>query len=475
MYLANSRCGVLASAILSLLIAGCSANYNSIYRSKAMSSQQARVTLIDAKQRSIITNQGKFCTEPPPDVFSVFASAFSGNAALGKKADPTSLDLSLAAAVSSAEQGSTIPRTQTINMLNYGMYNTCLRGQNGWIGDLEMPIQAARDQRIMVSLLAIEQLTGVVTPPPVIIGASGAATTGSGGESVVRLDDAWQNVVASRTNATKAETALGELNGTTKECDALATKAAKEPLTDAAEISKNTACVAAKDKRGAAVKAQGDAEGHYAALKEASQKSAVGTASATVSEPERQGSGSGNRATDNQISQVTDAVKKIVTLAYNQDETELFCIRILGAKSEVAPPQVKATVERAPQLQSACVNYLLAKTNRETASNLAALKALDPERAVQTEREFVSTSVAISTEAISQFDAYWQSVSSGANPDVRDPKKRDTRVSAAIGQNNPESQDGKLLSSLKAADSRAAAKAIFEQLRSDLRILLADQ
>jgi hypothetical protein len=68
-------------------------------------------------------------------------------------------------------------------MLKEMMYRTCERYLNGQISELEYPIIAARDQRIMTSILAIEQLTGGVFQKPVVIGGGGNASAGADGET----------------------------------------------------------------------------------------------------------------------------------------------------------------------------------------------------------------------------------------------------------------------------------------------------
>ncbi|PWR23024.1 hypothetical protein [Zavarzinia compransoris] len=167
-------------------LAGCDANFNSIYRSNTLDGDGAEIVLIDAKQRSILTATvptevkvtrardvfgaipgqtetqtvaiQRFCAEPSPDVFSVLAQSYSGALGFGQATDPKTLEVALRAAFSRAENGSTISRTQTINMLRELMYRTCERYMGGGYDELELSIQAVRDQRLIVSILAIEQL-----------------------------------------------------------------------------------------------------------------------------------------------------------------------------------------------------------------------------------------------------------------------------------------------------------------------------
>jgi hypothetical protein len=59
-----------------------------------------------------------------------------------------------------SENASSIERSQTVNILRESMYRTCERYLSGAISKEEFIVQAARDQRTMVQVLAIEQLTG---------------------------------------------------------------------------------------------------------------------------------------------------------------------------------------------------------------------------------------------------------------------------------------------------------------------------
>src|SRR5690606_9555092 len=85
-------------------------------------------------------------------------------------------------------------------------------------------VQAIRDQRLMVSILAIEQLTGAVTPRPVLIGASGEASAGASSDAIVRLDEARNARDQAAASYTSASTAYDEVNGQAKVCDAIKDK-----------------------------------------------------------------------------------------------------------------------------------------------------------------------------------------------------------------------------------------------------------
>ena len=186
-----------------LILAGC-ANANSIHR-KWNISEAGQTEFVDAKQRAVIVNktqifQGKgsepnrrepvyrICSEPSPDVFSIYAlsltGSLSGNPFAGSNlSDKEQAELMLAMA--SSENGSTIERTQTINLMRESMFRTCERYLNGAIDHDTMQIQAARDQRAMVAVLAIEQLTGVVKRKPTVLSTETQATLTSANKELV--------------------------------------------------------------------------------------------------------------------------------------------------------------------------------------------------------------------------------------------------------------------------------------------------
>jgi hypothetical protein len=177
------------AAIAGLVVSGC-AELNSIHRNTGIpSSGHGRVISVDAKQRHLLIlpefenealTKWRVCAEAAPDVFSAFAA--SG----GAKGDKSGGEVSFG----SAETAATIERTQTINLLRESFYRTCERYASGAINRPQFIIQAARDQRSMVAVLAIEQLTGAVRPKSTIISGPGtAASTISGADAAALVND----------------------------------------------------------------------------------------------------------------------------------------------------------------------------------------------------------------------------------------------------------------------------------------------
>ena len=169
----------LALCALSFALSSC-ANLNSISRSSTVRADStARVITVDAKQRHLFLTpdlsnpravQWRICAEASPDVFSALAS--SGALKVDLSETPSG-----EAGFAMAETAATIQRTQSLNLIRESFYHTCERFASGAISRSEFIVQAARDQRAMVSILAIEQLTGAVRPPATIL--SGPATQAS--------------------------------------------------------------------------------------------------------------------------------------------------------------------------------------------------------------------------------------------------------------------------------------------------------
>lgn len=185
-------------AFVGFITTGC-ANWTAINKTK-FSTGAASAHFVDAKQRALISQRWakyphtnadgepngdgywyyRFCSEPPPDAFSVIGFALAGDLEGqllpdGESAEQKQLKASIAQSLS--EAGSTIERTQTVNLLRESMFRTCERYLNGALSNTEFVIQAARDQRAMVAVLSIEQLTGIVRPQPTILVSGSASST----------------------------------------------------------------------------------------------------------------------------------------------------------------------------------------------------------------------------------------------------------------------------------------------------------
>lgn len=113
---------------------------------------------VDAKQRAIIVMEGEdnvrkiFCAEPSPDALSAFGASLS--AGIGYKEIEGHLDQTLAESVKALGD-----RNATIQLLRDGLYRACEAYANQALDQFQYSQIVAKYENIMLSLLAIEQLT----------------------------------------------------------------------------------------------------------------------------------------------------------------------------------------------------------------------------------------------------------------------------------------------------------------------------
>lgn len=179
----------LAVLVASLWIGGC-ANLNSIYRTFDVS--QGNSPMVDIRQRAILVAPNKtvteefdtngkltmrearengvfVCAEPSPDAMASLAYELAAKGAIPEKA---SGELAFALQDSAAFTGI---RTQSIQLLRDFGYRLCESRLSGAITSAQYDLLMRRYQKNIVALLAIEQLTGTVKAPPVVLTASGKA------------------------------------------------------------------------------------------------------------------------------------------------------------------------------------------------------------------------------------------------------------------------------------------------------------
>lgn len=345
--------------ILAMLMSGCS---GSIYRSVDLPTAAPHAIVIDARQRVLISqarrddpNYRQFCAEPSPDVFTVLGVAASGGANLNLSGtSPRSVSAALQAAFSSNEMGATIARTQTIQMLREMMFRTCERYLSGAIGPDEFSIVAARDQRIMVSVLAIEQLTGAITPRPVAIGGGGSGTTGLNPTEMVKLIAEGQAAVqAADEDVGKKRVALGAADTPAGNCEAVRKKKAdgKDALTST-ETTALAGCDKAQGELTSAIAKRDVAQARYDDLVAASKRG-IGVSTATTSSSVEFAS---DTARTTATATVALSIESIVAQTFAQDETQLMCIRTLSNTSRLAAYE---------QLAPLCMSYLMQKVASE--------------------------------------------------------------------------------------------------------------
>ncbi|QDZ06381.1 hypothetical protein FPZ24_01920 [Sphingomonas panacisoli] len=365
---------------VALVLCGC-AEGNSIYHNRALLNgasstlSDARIVTLDAKQRNVFvvrlpaTTATKtasaagfsanmaICAEAAPDVFSALSASASGELnGSGLLSGATDKTLQLRAALAISEAAGSIERTQTINLLRESLYRTCERYMSGAIGRDEFIVQSARDQRNMVAILAIEQLTRSASPRATLLTAGGASS------SVVGGADFFTELRKATDEASGAAEAqkIAVANYDAAKCDPIL--AATAP-TDATALATYNTCDAAKKAVTAANDKVAKANSYLAAMKSLGPNASAPNAGATA--------GSGAAATigaNNPDPAVTDkiaaAVTDIVRMSYDFDEGEMLCI----AKFRGDVPQID------PVLRDNCLALLTAKIQAKTQTYRAELQ-----------------------------------------------------------------------------------------------------
>lgn len=429
-------------------LAACSANWHTVFRHKSLKAEEKAVITVDAKQRAILTSDTSFCSEPSPDVFSVIAQALSAGGSFSKTADPASLEAALNFAFSSAEQGSTIPRTQTMNMLRELMFRTCERYLNGGITSDELPIQAVRDQRLMVSILAIEQLTGAVMPKPVAISATSSAALDSR-EALIRLDDAQKELVAAKAATAKAQKDFDNEDGEGHACKAIADALKEGKELTAEQSPKREPCEKAASALVAAKEREVRATEHHADLRRLS--TGIGSAST-----EADGSTAGGIDQGREISGVVDAVQAIVEKNFTDGtEVMLFCLRNLAPRSDSdSPATAKLRDEQRTALQDKCFDFLSILIESRSS-------VLLKEKQIA-----IAQSEAVSSD---RFATLWPALQQR----LRDDAQRAALITAVRGQLRPSQRA--LADCLDDSTHEAIIKPCFMRLPKDIQRKIADK
>ena len=189
---------------------------------------------IDAKQRVVVTerksdNSSITCAEPSPDALSALSTSLSASAQTN-----TDVIAKIAGAVSESSASIGL-RTQSIQLLRDGMYRLCEAYAGGAITADDFNRQQRRYQNLMLSLLAIEQLTGAVVARQVVLG-DGSASSSVGGNAATQA----QQVTTATKAVSDAQAALDK---------ATSTQTGHEKACTASGDSTNSNCKAASDDK----------------------------------------------------------------------------------------------------------------------------------------------------------------------------------------------------------------------------------
>lgn len=328
----------LAFLVLVFLIPGC-ANVNSIWRNRTVINDAtyiSKIVSVDAKQRVIIStrNNGGImtCAEFAPDIFTVHSSGFSVDGDYGASTPNKNISLGIAQAMS--EAGANIRRTQTVNLLAMSLYRTCERYLNGVIDKSEFISQARRDHQLMISTLAIEQITAFLQPPAPIVLLTGQ--TASKGESAVEiLAEAKKSLTTANEGLTKAQdkynSAVAEApdSASDKECDSIT------------EAEKKESCNSAKKELATAATAKEEAEKYYQAILNSAGSESKSVSASFNAQVISQTLQTKNVDANNSefYKKILDTVKEIAAMGMKVDRADETCAFIIRMNSRDNPDQ----------------------------------------------------------------------------------------------------------------------------------------
>jgi hypothetical protein len=262
------------------------------------------------------------CAEPSPDALSALAASQGANLNTGKGA-------SAAESFAIAEAAGSIGlRTQSIQLLRDSMFRVCESYQNNELSPFMVQLLHQRFQTTMVSVLAIEQLTGAMRAPAMVLG--GSSSVGNA-DAIVKLSASRETQAASVTEAQKAyATASDEADKA--EQDVAAKKAALDAAADdEAKAAAKTALDQAQEKAQEANAAKADAD-----MTLASRKSGLAAIDRALTLAQATGSASATGTMESLAANpasaqaVADAVTKIVDGTYKLGHTSDFCTALLA-------------------------------------------------------------------------------------------------------------------------------------------------
>lgn len=364
------RASIVAAACA---LQGCAGltHFNDVSTVRTADGGKSQLLLMDAKQRVVFPTthrvrdaNGKvveifraFCAEPSPDALSALAAQFGASVSIETKAD-------VSANGGFAESAANIGlRTASIQTLRDSMYRQCEAFANGGMSRLSLETLQRRFQSTMVALLAIEQLTGAVRAPSVVLNGATASNNAEVVASLTKQTEAAQTAVdeavadvavkerASTAAADKAKTAAEKAEEDEK-LQADADKAQTEADTAAKAL---TAAQTVARKRMEAFEAI-DAS-RRASLTAGGTATSGGTSTFGASAP-----GLNADAAKAVSTAVTDIVHDTLALGYGRE----VCTSILGQSIETdgsGSAMLKGTTAGGGDVLAKCLNLLQEEIN----------------------------------------------------------------------------------------------------------------
>ncbi len=462
----------MACMLIAISCVGC-ASFTTYHNADRVPGKRANAIFIDAKQRALLTSPSngdeggilRFCAEPSPDIFSAISSRLGLSAVIGR--EKTRNDLSAELQQAFSENAATIGRTQTLNVLREMMYRNCERYLSGAITKSELIIQAARDQRAIVHVLAIEQLTGAARTQSIALATSASASSSGGGEQAMKsLQTAYDTKQSLAKAATDARKAANE------HAPAGACQSGKDPYADASDDDKpkipdkQKRCLEANE---AETKAR-EAADHYAEQKKLADR--TGTLSTEASGQVK------DLKTESQQAQIAlaNAVKDIVKASNDFNEMGMTCVVLFRnfaeeqnalssakALADSTGRSVDAQIADADAFSKSCLEYLNAIVSREKAQ-AERLAEEDRLRAIELQQERSAVEARMLRDSLPDAQAVWNRV------------QKSGRVDAALLQAMNKSAKANLLPSemkalVSASDLDAFART-FTSLRANQKSAL---
>jgi hypothetical protein len=176
--------------------------------------------LIEAKERAIISKPMvekqngvdvetfRVCAEPSPDALSAYAAELAAEVDI-----PAEVAIGIAGAFQESSSFVGL-RTQSIQLLRDNSYRLCEAYLNEAITEEQYQLLMRRQQRNIVALLAIEQLTGALRVPPVTINTESSAESIRDLENMQKKKEDLENKITTKKDALKN---LGTAESTEKD------------------------------------------------------------------------------------------------------------------------------------------------------------------------------------------------------------------------------------------------------------------
>lgn len=183
--------------LLLLSLAGCNANWNSIYRTHdfqlpQVSKERQQSVFIDIHQRAIISGNDTICAEPSPDAMQAYAAQL---AASGTLSDRAKAELAAAVQTSAAYIG---VRSKNIQLFRDEFYRLCEARMNDTLDDAQYNFFLARLQRYSVALAAVEELNQGPIGPAAYLASSGSASVAGLAAQKQELTSVQSNLVEAK-------------------------------------------------------------------------------------------------------------------------------------------------------------------------------------------------------------------------------------------------------------------------------------